>query len=65
MTPRDAVIRLMSEIILFTDRPDYCRPKSVCDAFDVLLKEHDINMSYVYKHYGDWYDQDEAESEQE
>ena len=51
MNEREAVLRLMYEIIGFTDRPDYIRPESVREAFEVLYEKYGIEESYIYEHY--------------
>ena len=48
---KEAVIRLMKEIVGFTDRPDYMRPPSVKQAFDVLCPALGIDEMWIYQHY--------------
>jgi hypothetical protein len=50
---KTAAIRLMKEIILFTDRPDYSTPKSVRDAMGVLCEACGITIKDIYRTYGD------------
>jgi hypothetical protein len=50
---KQAVIRLMKEIVGFTDRPDYCRPPSVKEAFDVLCPAVGIDEMWIFQNYCD------------
>ena len=56
MNFREAVKRLMCEIVLFTDRPDYCKPDSVDKAFEVISKEIGIEKDEIYRDYGKYED---------
>lgn len=60
-TVYEAIHRLASEIVSFTDRPDYCKPKSVRESLDYLEKVGLIDMDKVYRSYGNWEDYDQEE----
>ena len=60
-TKEEAIFRLACEVILFTDRPDYTRPKSVREAFDVLFSKEE--KTQIYRSYGNWEEYDEEDEE--
>jgi hypothetical protein len=50
---KQAVIRLMKEIMGFTDRPDYYRPPSVKAAFETLYPALGIDETWICQNYCD------------
>lgn len=50
MTTKEAVLRLIQEITLFTDRPDYCRPESVRKAEEFLKEEFKFTKEEMWSY---------------